>query len=212
MWFRITTCQGIIRQTIIGGFVLKKFNPIVGIITILFLIGGLHLYQVKYNPCFKMLRLHVIANSDSMVDQAIKMEVRDQILRTMTVKFAGVSNSQEAKRVARASLPQIERDSSDLLADHGREYSARAYIGRYDFPTRIYGARVFPPGEYTAVRVVLGEGEGHNWWCVLFPPLCLQEAPAGSTGHKQTIKLKCVELIKNRASSANRAKRFSKAR
>ena len=125
-----------------------------------------------------ILRLHVIANSDSPADQAAKLQVRDAILRY------------EAGRLDTASAASVRagilEDGAGLLAAvedslqrSGMNYSARLALGRYAFPERTYGGKVYPAGEYQALRVVLGQGAGQNWWCVLFPPLCILELPDG---------------------------------
>lgn len=130
-----------------------------------------HPYQEAYTPD-NLIRLHVIANSDRPADQALKYEVRDVVLRELSPRLATVSRIEEAEAVVRRERDRLEEIANSYLASRGVPYRARVELGNYAFPTRSYYDLVLPAGEYKAVRVVLGEGEGQNWWCVLFPPLC----------------------------------------
>ena len=125
-----------------------------------------------------ILRLHVIANSDSLEDQAAKLKVRDAILAYEKERL----DTRSADTVRRGILADGEgllRAVLESLAQSGMGYGARLSLGRYDFPDKTYGNTLYPAGEYEALRVVLGEGAGQNWWCVLFPPLCILELPDG---------------------------------
>lgn len=178
-----------------------KFKPVIVGCILLALIAGLHIYQVHTNPCYRVLRLHIIANSDSPSDQAVKLMVRDAVIKTMRPRFSQARTNDEAVKIAQASLPDLQRAAIKVLNNSGKDYSARAVMGRYDFPTRFYGTRVFPTGEYTAVRIVLGSGQGHNWWCVLFPPLCLKDinTARGGSGNID-IRFKSWEMLKKMGS------------
>lgn len=180
-----------------------KFKPFIAGIILLALVAGLHEYQVHTNPCYSVLRLHVIANSDSPSDQAAKLKVRDEIIRIMGPRFNEIKTNGEAVQIARASLPDLETAAAQVLKESGKDYSAQAYLGRSDFPTRIYGTRVFPTGEYTAVRIVLGSGQGRNWWCVLFPPLCLKDINNSRGGSGSVdIRFKSWDMLKKMSSTA----------
>jgi stage II sporulation protein R len=146
-----------------------------------------------------VLRLHVIANSDNPADQALKLEVKDCIVTTMGQEFAQVKNAEEARAIALNKQDEIQELAESIVASRGYDYPVAVYIGQFDFPTKSYGNVVFPQGRYEAVRVVLGEGEGKNWWCVLFPPLCMvsssdQGLSLDSPAQAQ-VSLKCLELI-----------------
>lgn len=150
------------------------------------------------------LRLHIIANSDNAADQALKLQVRDAVVEYLTPLLAQVQTREEAEQLLAEQLPQLEALAAGMTADFG--YGAQAEMGRFDFPARRYGQLQLPAGEYPALRLVLGEGEGHNWWCVLFPPLCFVDeagefnvsggAPEGSllAGERQ-VKLKICEIF-----------------
>lgn len=119
-----------------------------------------------------LIRLHVVANSDSELDQMIKYAVRDAILASTTSMFKDLTSVSEAKRVAEANLKDIEAVAQSVVASYGKDYSVRAELGIFPFPTKVYGSVILPEGNYQALRIVLGTGQGQNWWCVLFPPLC----------------------------------------
>lgn len=178
-----------------------KFHPIVAGLILIGLLLGLHQYQVSHNPCYGVLRLHVIANSDYLSDQAVKMKVRDEVISLMNSKFASVSDEAEARRIAGDNLEEIEKTAAKTLAASGYDYPVHATLGPYNFPTRFYGKEIFPAGEYTAVRVVLGEGQGQNWWCVLFPPLCLEDLEKGKSMYSQgaELRFKFLDVIKGQS-------------
>ena len=115
-------------------------------------------------------RLHIIANSDSAADQAVKLQVRDAVVDHLTPLLADVHTREQARGIVEGELADLEMLAAGICACYA--YGAAAEIGSFDVPPKRYGAVVLPAGEYQALRIVLGEGSGHNWWCVLFPPLC----------------------------------------
>jgi len=125
----------------------------------------------------KLIRLHVIANSDSAEDQSVKLEVRDRVLTLLAPRFEGVKNAEEAARIVETSLPDIADAAREIV---GRDVPVSAEISREFYPTRVYDSFSLPAGEYNSLRVTLGEGEGHNWWCVIFPPLCAEASGGGA--------------------------------
>ncbi|TDA65744.1 MAG: stage II sporulation protein R [Clostridia bacterium] len=119
-----------------------------------------------------LIRFHVMATSDEPGEQAVKLQVRDAVMAALTPKLAHASTVEQARSIALASLPLMEKVAAQELAVSGRTYPVRAEMGYYSFPTRSYNNFTLPAGEYEAIRLVLGEGKGENWWCILFPPLC----------------------------------------
>ena len=113
-----------------------------------------------------LVRLHIIANSDSDYDQSVKLRVRDAVLKYESERLL------DAENIAN-SLFDIEKTASAVLSECGAEYGARAEYGKYYFPKKEYKNMILPQGEYYGVRVVLGTGAGKNWWCVMYPPLCM---------------------------------------
>lgn len=118
-----------------------------------------------------LLRLHVVANSDSEIDQAVKLKVRDRILAE-TEKIVTARTREEAQALLEENRVRLVRAAEDELRKHGLSYRVQLEIGRYHFPEKSYPFGVLPGGLYYALRLVLGEGTGENWWCVLYPPVC----------------------------------------
>lgn len=121
-----------------------------------------------------LVRLHVIAVSDEAEEQEIKLRVRDSVLAYLEPRLEGADDAAEARELISAELDGIKAAAE--TAAEGREVSVT--LSREYYPTRDYGSFALPAGSYESLRVVLGEGEGHNWWCVVFPPLCLSAAEA----------------------------------
>lgn len=121
----------------------------------------------------KVIRLHVIANSDTAADQALKLQVRDRVLEEAALLFrAGDTLAQTARRLE-ANLDKLVAAGQAVVAQAGYDYPVTASLEETYFPTREYTDFALPAGSYTALRVVIGSGAGQNWWCVVFPPLCL---------------------------------------
>lgn len=127
-----------------------------------------------------LVRLHVVANSDSEVDQALKLKVRDAIIDFMKNKLADSKNISETRVIINNNLKSIEEVSNEVIRKNNSSYDVKATMGNYDFPTKTYGDIALPAGEYQALKVVIGNGAGANWWCVLFPPLCFVDATHGA--------------------------------
>lgn len=124
----------------------------------------------------RVLRLHVLANSDSSEDQALKLRVRDRILQESAGMLDGIENKAGAEQRIRAVLPQLQRAAKAEIAAQGYDYPVTVALERTYFPTREYEQVTLPAGTYEALRVCIGEAKGRNWWCVLFPPMCLPAA------------------------------------
>jgi stage II sporulation protein R len=124
-----------------------------------------------------VLRLHIRANSDSEVDQDLKLKVRDEVLKTGREAFSGVNSLSEAVKKGEKSKAEIQKTAEKVIRENGFSYPVSVEIGQSFFPVRTYENEVtLPAGDYTAVKIIIGSGEGHNWWCVMFPPLCLPAA------------------------------------
>ncbi len=126
-----------------------------------------------------VLRLHILANSNEEADQAVKLLVRDRLLQEAQDIFTGKITPENAAALLTPALPRLAKTAETVLRENGFIYGARAELTEEYFDTRVYGDFTLPAGTYTALRVVLGEGEGRNWWCVMFPPLCLPAAEGG---------------------------------
>lgn len=123
-----------------------------------------------------VVRLHILANSDSEKDQKIKLKVRNELLEKNTLILSDGVNQDNAVEYFELSKDELLETARDVLRENGFDYDVKVYLEKEYFETREYGELIFPAGEYTALKVVLGEGRGKNWWCVMFPPLCVPAA------------------------------------
>lgn len=119
-----------------------------------------------------LLRFHVIANSDSLFDQSVKLEVRDAVIDEINRDLKDAASVAEASTILAAQTDSILKTANAVLAASGCNYTATAKLGTSVFPTKSYGDLTLAAGNYNAFRIVLGAGNGKNWWCVLYPPLC----------------------------------------
>lgn len=122
-----------------------------------------------------MVRLHVVAADDTCKAQALKLRVRDACLREARTLLAGCCGAEEAWALVNDHLDALAAAARDEALAQGYDGPVRAEAGVYDFPDRVYNGAQVPAGRYRALRVVIGEGRGRNWWCVLYPSLCLPE-------------------------------------
>jgi stage II sporulation protein R len=132
------------------------------------------------------IRLRILANSDAPGDQWIKRKIRDAIVASMNEWVADPDNLPEARAEVRKRLPELRRLVAQTLATYGYSGDFSLELKEADFPTKIYGNRVYPAGKYEALLITLGEGKGQNWWCVLFPPLCFVDAVSGDAVDQET--------------------------
>ncbi len=141
------------------------------------IVGALALDTQQDISC-KLIRLHIIANSDSERDQELKLSVRDEILSKVTELTENCESIEAAQAVILENLTELEKIADDVIAQNGFDYDSRAELSSAYFPTREYDTFSLPAGKYNALRIHLGNGEGKNWWCVLFPPVCVSAAEA----------------------------------
>lgn len=123
-----------------------------------------------------VLRLHVISNSDTSVDQNLKLRLRDYILQEGKDIFNGSVNVENAVEKIEPVLPELEKSAKAFMNQAGFDYDVKISLSNEYFTTRTYETVTLPAGQYLALRVVIGSGEGHNWWCVMFPPMCVPAA------------------------------------
>lgn len=131
----------------------------------------------------QVLRVHILANSDTAADQALKLQVRDAVVTAAAGLFDGVTQATDARAVAEEHLDRLCRVAQEAVTAAGYTYPVTAEVTRMYFNTREYDAGTLPAGVYDALRIVIGAGEGQNWWCVAFPPLCV----AAATDHAATL-------------------------
>ncbi len=160
----------------------KAITMLMAVLIAVFSFWGWHWYNITMNS-FKgsnLIRLHIIAHSNDPLDQALKYMVRDEVIRTMAPYFEGVESVEQAKAVVSRHAGDISMAARRVLLKSGCSYPVTVCMGSYRFPDRSYRIErggipaelILPAGNYQAVRVIIGEGRGANWWCVLFPPLC----------------------------------------
>lgn len=148
---------------------------------------GFCIYEQQRSKPAGLIRLHIIANSNTFYDQHLKYQVKDRIVREMAPAFSGASDIETARQVADANVESIRSIAEEEIKRRGFDYPVQVVRGDYYFPAKKYTVQeesrlasfTLPPGRYEAVRVIIGSGEGANWWCVLYPPLCfvdLQQA------------------------------------
>jgi stage II sporulation protein R len=143
----------------------------------------------------RILRMHVIANSDSEADQALKLKVRDAVLQQGKELFDGEINSKNAEKKLVPQKAELENAAKKVIEENGFDYDVKINIGKAFFTTRTYdGKYTLPAGNYEAVNVIIGEGKGHNWWCVMFPPMCLP-ACEGDTQLEDVLTDEELELV-----------------
>ena len=130
----------------------------------------------------EILRLHVVADSDSEEDQAIKLRVRDAVIESISSDLQNIGDMDQARAYIRENLPKIQQAANDALSALGCEDTAVATVREEIFDTRVYDTFSLPAGIYEALRITIGSGEGRNWWCVAFPTLCI---PATSQGFEE---------------------------
>ena len=126
-----------------------------------------------------VFRLHVIANSDSAEDQNLKYIVRDKVIEYMSSISQNASSKEDVIEIAKANLDKIQAIASQTIRENGYTYSVNVEVGNFSFPSKRYGDITLPPGYYDALRIKIGEAEGQNWWCVMFPPLCFVDVTSG---------------------------------
>ncbi len=126
-----------------------------------------------------IFRLHVIANSDSEEDQNLKYIVRDNLIKYMNDISANAENKEEAIKIAKEHTDDFYKIAKQTIINNGYDYDVNVEIGNFTFPTKTYGDISIPAGYYDALRVKIGEANGQNWWCVMFPPLCFVNVSSG---------------------------------
>ncbi|PAV31372.1 stage II sporulation protein R [Virgibacillus profundi] len=127
------------------------------------------------------IRLRILANSDSDVDQQLKRTVRDRVNEEITQWVEYITDIEEARKLIESRLPEVEAIVAEVLKEENKDHGFEVEYGKdVTFPTKLYGSYLYPAGEYEAVLITIGEGKGANWWCVLFPPLCFLDFSNGT--------------------------------
>lgn len=156
----------------------KLLKFAVSIMLILGLICVISVYKDRKTLNDQIIRLHVVADTDDPVDQEVKLQVRDEILRLVDAIKEGAASKDEVLSRLKERLPELQQAANDVLKQLGKHYDAVVTLQEEAFPTRFYDTFSLPAGVYDSLRVTIGSGEGKNWWCVVFPELCVPAASA----------------------------------
>ncbi len=156
------------------------------------------------------IRFHLIANSDTIEDQQMKEHIKDLVLAYMSPLLKDSESIEQTRTIIIDETPNIEQIALEVIKKWGKEYNVNVRLDKVDFPTKAYGDITLPAGEYEACRIIIGEGKGKNWWCVMFPPLCYVDVTSGIVPSDQMDKLKAsiseeeYELITKSTSLSNK--------
>lgn len=130
-------------------------------------------YRTQKEIADNIIRFHVRANSDSEADQNLKLKVKDAVVKYLQTELSDADSLDDARNILYDDSARIKDIAQTVIKSEGMSYNVNVYFETSYFPLKTYGDMSFPPGEYEAFRIDIGEAEGHNWWCVLFPPLCI---------------------------------------
>jgi stage II sporulation protein R len=190
-----------------GDIMRRKFVYIVSVVTIFI---GVSLGWVMFNKTVEskaatpdgLIRLHVLANSDSKEDQALKLKVRDKVIAYLAPLLGAAEDTRAARSIVAGQRENLIQVAKQEILANGANYAVNIQLGTFDFPVKTYGDLVLPAGKYEAVRVLIGEAQGSNWWCVLFPPLCFIDITNATatkssqeTNRQVEFRSKLVELL-----------------
>ncbi len=157
--------------------IMKKITKYIILSTLLIMCITIGMWYVRqcrlqHQLAEKVLRFHVLANSDSVEDQKLKLEVRDAIGIYMQENMQAQETKEACEAFVRAQIPVIEQVAEQVVQNAGFSYAVHAELTECEFPVKTYGAYTFPPGIYDALKVTIGKGNGQNWWCVMYPNMC----------------------------------------
>ena len=176
-----------------GGFIIKK--TIIWLLIFIIFLGVINTRTEDVIIPKSAIRFRVIANSNSMEDQNIKLKVRDNLQKEMTQVLEKANNIEDSRTILKSNVGNFQNNVNDTLQKLGVRQSVSVNYGNNYFPKKIYKGVTYNEGKYESLVVTLGEGKGDNWWCVLFPPLCLLEAEETEEKEEVEYKFFVKELI-----------------
>ena len=148
--------------------------------------------KVSSNYKDKLIRFHVLANSDSEEDQKLKLKVRDEVIKYLQPLLKESKSIKESEKIILSESENIKKISKNIISKNGYTYEVKVNLEYSKFPAKQYSNIVLPAGEYKALRIIIGDGEGKNWWCVMFPPLCFVDENNGVIDKETDKKLKKI--------------------
>lgn len=161
-----------------------------------------------------LIRFHVIANSDNEADQNLKLKIKNKVIEYLYDKLNNSQSLEESREIIQSNMSAVKNIASGIVKENNYNYDVNVELGRENFPEKSYGNIVLPQGNYEAFRIIIGSGEGRNWWCVMFPPLCFVDESKAEVKYDETeeklekqvdnceknkveIKFKIVEIIED---------------
>lgn len=171
---------------------MRKNFIIISILFVLFFIVTAYSYATTISTGLsdEIFRLHILANSDSEEDQNLKLKVRDKILESMETLTKNMSDKQAVIELSKQHTDDFKQIAEKVIEENGYDYDVTIEIGNFYFPTKYYGNISLPSGNYDALRIKIGNAEGQNWWCSLFPPLCFVNISSGVLNEENSEYLK----------------------
>ncbi len=136
----------------------------------------------------KLIRFHVIANSDGEADQSLKLKVRDEVLKYIQPILKESESVEQSRKILNEKNHEILKIAEKVIKDNGYDYKVESTLSNEYFPVKTYGNITLPQGQYEAYRIIIGNGEGQNWWCVMFPPICFVDITKGEVAYEETEK------------------------
>lgn len=178
---------------------MKKFElaMLIGMVVAVFSAGFCGFAEEYVGITDTVFRLHILANSDSEEDQQLKLKVRDAVLEECSYIFENCSNAEESAEAAEKNIDFIKATAEKVIAENGKKYDVECEVTEMYFDKRVYDSITMPAGEYTALRVTIGEAEGKNWWCVMFPPLCIPVATGEIEDYDDVFTAEEIEMLNN---------------
>lgn len=173
---------------------MKRLYIILGLIAVIVSATGVYAYNVNKEIGENIIRLHILANSNNVYDQKIKYLVRDKVIENYNFESEDIK---EQYKFLKENLDNIKDYVDNYLMELGVDYQCKVTLSEDVFPTKSYGNLKLPHGKYTALKIILGNGDGKNWWCVMFPPMCFTESMTGMIDEKSN------EYLKNNLSSGS---------
>jgi len=167
----------------------KKIFISFSILFLIIILSLTYCVSIQKSLSSKVLRLHVLANSNSTFDQELKLKVKDEIVNYLTPLLKDSKSLNETKKIITKNISEIT-NMAKLVINKYSDYNVKVSISNSKFPTKTYGNISFPAGNYEALKVEIGEAKGNNWWCVMFPPLCFTNSDAGVFDDDSNKKLK----------------------
>lgn len=166
----------------------SRFFTLLLTLTLLFSLLMSYAKSTGSNIANAVVRLHVVANSNSQQDQDLKLKVRDRILEDASHILGSSRSATDALSVARSNSALIQKIAETEIHNSGFDYPVKVSVGEYPFPTKVYGDIALPSGKYNAVRIEIGKAAGENWWCVMYPPLCFTDGVVATDSMKKQLE------------------------